>query len=235
MLLVKKKKGNIRLCMDYRQLNNVTIKNKHHLPRIYDLIDQLVGACIFSKIDLRSGYHRIRVKDEDIWKTAFRTRYVHYEYSVIPFSVSNASNVFMEYINRIFHPYLNQLVVMFIDDIPVYSKSDEDHVGHLRTVLQMLKEKKMYDKLPKCEFWLEEVSFLIHVISSGSIIVDPAKVDAILQWEAPKLVIEIKIFLGLFGYYRRFIEGFSKLSIPLTQLTQKGKAFVWDMICEENF
>ncbi|PNY01683.1 retrotransposon-related protein [Trifolium pratense] len=235
VLLVKKKDGSMRLCIDYRQLNKVTIKNKYPLPRIDDLMDQLVGACVFSKIDLRSGYHQIRVKAEDIPKTAFRTRYGHYEYSVMPFGVTNAPGVFMEYMNRIFHPYLDRFVVVFIDDILVYSKTEEEHAEHLRIVLKTLQEKKLYAKLSKCDFWLKKVSFLGHVISSGGISVDPSKIDAVLKWGTPESVFEIRSFLGLAGYYRRFIEGFSKLALPLTQLTRKGRAFVWDDTCEKSF
>ncbi|GAU48060.1 hypothetical protein TSUD_377340 [Trifolium subterraneum] len=157
VLLVKKKEESMRLCIDYRQLNKATIKNKYPLPRIDDLMDQLVGACVFSKIDLRSGYHQIRVKTEDVHKTAFRTRYGHYEYTVMPFGVTNAPGVFMEYMNRIFHSFLDKFVVVFIDDILIYSKLEEEHKEHLRIVLQVLKEKKLYAKLSKCEFWLEEV------------------------------------------------------------------------------
>jgi len=144
VLLVTKKDGNMRLCVDYRQLNKVTIENWYSLPRIDDLMDQLVGAEVFSKINLRSGYHQIRVKAEDISKTAFRTRYGHYEYSVMPLGVTNAPGVFMEYMNRIFHPFLDRFVVVFIDDILVYSKSEEEHVERLRIVLRVLKEKKLF-------------------------------------------------------------------------------------------
>jgi len=234
-LLVKKKDGSMRLCIDYRQLNKVTIKNRYPLPRIDDLMDQLVGARVLSKIDLRSGYHQIKVKDEDMQKTAFRTRYGHYEYTVMLFGVTNARGVFMEYMNRIFHAYLDRFVVVFIDDILIYSKSEEEHAEHLKIVLQVLKEKKLFAKLSKCEFWLNEVSFLGHVISGNGIAVDPSKVDAVSQWETPKSVTEVRSFLGLAGYYRRFIEGFSKLALPLTQLTCKGKAFVWDVHCENSF
>jgi hypothetical protein len=188
VLLVKKKDGSIRLCVDYRQLNKVTIKNRYPLSRIDDLMDQLVGVEVFSKIDLRSGYHQIRVKAEDISETAFRTRYGHYEYSVMPFGVSNVPGVFMEYMNRIFHPFLDRFVVVYIDDILVYSKFEEEHAEYLRIVLGVLKEKKLFAKLSKCEFWLREVSFLGHVISKGGIVVDPSKVDAVLQWESPKSV-----------------------------------------------
>jgi len=194
-----------------------------------------MGARVFSKIDLRLGYHQIIVKDEDMQKTAFRTRYRHYKYLVMPFGVTNAPGVFMEYMNRIFHAYLDRFVVVFIDDILIYSKSEEEHAEHLKIVLQVLKEKKLYAKLSKCELWLNEVSFLGHVISGSGIVVDPSKVDAVSQWETPKSVTEVRSFLGLAGYYRRFIEGFSKLALPLTQLTCKGKAFVWDVQCENSF
>jgi len=190
---------------------------------------------VFSKIDLRLGYHRIRVKVEDILKSAFRTRYGHYEYSVMPFGVTNASGVFMEYMNRIFHPYLDQFVVVLIDDILVYSKSGEKHAEHLRVVLQVLREKRLFAMLSKCEFWLREVSFLGHVNSKGGIAVDPTKVDAVMQWKSPKSVFEIRSFLGLAGYYQRFIEGFSKLALPLTQLNRKGQAYVWVAKCEKSF
>jgi len=149
VLLVRKKDNSMRLCINYRQLNKVTIKNRYPLPRIDDLMDQLVGAHVFSKIDLRSGYHQIKVKDEDMQKTAFRTRYGHYEYTVMPFGVTNAPGVFMEYMNRIFHTYLDRFVVVFIDDILIYSKTEEEHAEHLRIVLQVLKEKKLFAKIVK--------------------------------------------------------------------------------------
>jgi len=232
ILLVKKKYGSFRLCVDYRQLNKFTIENKYPLPRIYDLMDQLRGASVFSKIDLRSGYHQIRVKVEDIQKTTFRTRY---KYQVMPFGVTNALAIFMDYMNRIFHPFLDQFVVVFIDNILIYSKTLEEHEEHLRIVLQILREKELYAKLSKCEFWLEKVKFLGHVISNKGVLVDPTKVEVILQWEPPKTMTEIRSFLGLAGYYRRFIEGFSKIATPLTQLTKKGQAFVWTEKCENSF
>nr|XP_027186707.1 uncharacterized protein LOC113784647 [Cicer arietinum] len=186
---------------------------------INDLMDQLRGSCVFSKIDLRSGYHQIRVKSSDIPKTAFRTRYGHYEYLVMPFGVTNAPAVFMDYMNRIFHRYLESFVVVFIDDILVYTKTKEEHGEHLRIGLQTLNGKQLFAKLSKCEFWLEEVSFLGHVISKSGIVVDPAQVERVLEWKTLKSVTEIRSFLGLAGYYRRFIEGFSKLALPLTKLT----------------
>ncbi|GAU28841.1 hypothetical protein TSUD_21780 [Trifolium subterraneum] len=235
VLLVKKKDGTMRLCIDYRQLNKVTIKNKYPLPRIDDLLDQLRGATIFSKIDLRSGYHQIRIRTSDVSKTAFRTRYGHYEFLVMPFGLTNAPAIFMDYMNRIFQPYLDKFVVIFIDDILIYSKDPQEHAEHLRIVLDILREKQLYAKFSKCEFWLSEVKFLGHVISQGGIFVDPSKVEAVLNWERPRTVSEIRSFLGLAGYYRRFILGFLEIALPLTRLTRKGAAFVWDELCENSF
>ncbi|GAU51265.1 hypothetical protein TSUD_412520 [Trifolium subterraneum] len=235
VLLVKKKDGTMRLCIDYRQLNKVTIKNKYLLPRINDLLDQLGGATIFSKIDLRSGYHQIRIRTSDVSKTAFRTRYGHYEFLVMPFGLTNAPAVFMDYMNRIFQPYLDKFVVIFIDGILIYSKDPQEHAEHLRIVLNILREKQLYAKFSKCEFWLSEVKFLGHVISQGGVSVDPSKVEAVLNWERPRTVSEIRSFLGLAGYYRRFILGFSEITLPLTRLTRKGAAFVWDELCENSF
>ncbi|GAU42667.1 hypothetical protein TSUD_398730 [Trifolium subterraneum] len=217
VLLVKKKDGTMRLCIDYRQLNKVTIKNKYPLPRIDDLLDQLRGATIFSKIDLRSGYHQIRIRTSDVSKTAFRTRYGHYEFLVMPFGLTNAPAVFMDYMNRIFQPYLDKFVVIFIDDILIYSKDPQEHAEHLRIVLNILREKQLYAKFSKCEFWLSEVKFLGHVISQGGVSVDPSKVEAVLNWERPRTVSEVRSFLGLAGYYRRFILGFSEIALPLTR------------------
>jgi len=225
VLLVNKKDGSSRLCVDYRQLNKLTIKNKYPLLRIDDLLDQLRGAGVFSKIDLRSGYHQILVKPEDVQKTTFRSRYGHYEYVVMPFGVTNAPAVFMDYMNRIFRPYLDKFVVVFIDDILIYSRTRDEHVGHLRVVLEVLREHQLYGKLSKCEFWLDEVQFLGHVISSHGISVDPSKIETVLKWERPQTVTEVRSFLGLAGYYKRFVEGFSKMVSPLTQLTRKDQPF----------
>ena len=166
VLFVKKKDGSLRLCIDYRELNKVTIKNKYSLPRIDDLFDQLQGAGIFSKIDLRSGYHQLNIKEEDSPKSAFRTRYGHYEFVVMPFGLTNAPAAFMDLMNRVFHDYLDKFVVVFIDDILVYSKTAAEHEEHLKAVLQRLREKKLYAKFKKCEFWLESISFLGHVVSN---------------------------------------------------------------------
>ncbi|CAJ2651612.1 unnamed protein product [Trifolium pratense] len=235
VLLVKKKDGKSRLCVDYRKLNKVTIKNRYPLPRIDDLMDQLKDASVFSKIDLKSGYHQIRVRDEDVQKTAFRTRYGHYEYLVMPFGVTNAPAIFMDYMNRVFHPFLDKFVVVFIDDILVYSKSEEEHEEHLRLVLQVLRDNKLYANPSKCDFWMEKVNFLGHVISKEGIAVDPAKIDTVLSWKQPQTVTDIRSFVGLAGYYRRFIEGFAKIVALMTQLTRKDQPFAWTDKCEASF
>ena len=178
-LLVKKKDGGMRLCVDYQQLNKVTIKNKYPLPSIDDLIDQLQEATIFSKIDLRFRYHHILVRDEGIPKTAFRTCYGRYKYTVMSFGLTNAPRVFRDYMNRIFWPYLDKFVVVFIDDILVYLKTEQELMKHLRLVLQILRENKLYANLSKCEFWMKEVKFLGYVASQGGISVDPNKVEAV--------------------------------------------------------
>ncbi|GJS01963.1 putative reverse transcriptase domain-containing protein [Tanacetum coccineum] len=235
VLFVKKKDGSMRLCIDYRELNRITIRNRYPLSRIDDLFDQLQGAKYFSKIDLRSGYHQLRVREQDISKTAFRTRYGHYEFLVMPFGLTNAPAVFMDLMNRIFHEYLDKFVIVFIDDILVYSKSEEEHERHLRIVLEILRHKKLYAKFSKCEFWLQQVAFLGHIVSADGIIMDPSKVEAITKWPRPTTVTEVRSFLGLAGYYRRFVKGFSRLALPLTQLMRKGeKLFILGslyMIC----
>ncbi|GJU30092.1 putative reverse transcriptase domain-containing protein [Tanacetum coccineum] len=196
VLFVKKKDGSMRLCIDYRELNRITIRNRYPLPRIDDLFDQLQGAKYFSKIDLRSGYHQLRVREQDISKTAFRTRYGHYEFLVMPFGLTNAPAVI---------------------------------------VLEILRQKKLYAKFSKCEFWLQQVAFLGHIVSADGIIMDPSKVEAITKWPRPTTVTEVRSFLGLAGYYRRFVEGFSRLALPLTQLMRKGEKFVWTDERQESF
>ena len=195
MLFVKKKDGTLRLCIDYRQLNKLTIKNKYMLPRIDDLFDQLKGVSIFSKIDLRSGYHQLRIKDVDVHKTAFRTLYGHYEFLVMPFGLKNAPAAFMDLMNRVFRPYVNQFVVMFIDDILVYSKDRENHDTHLRVVFEALRKEQLYAKLSKCEFWLNEMSFLGHVVSKEGIRVDPKKIEVVVEWKPLRNVTEVRSFL----------------------------------------
>ncbi|GJY43347.1 putative reverse transcriptase domain-containing protein [Tanacetum coccineum] len=235
VLFVKKKDGSFRMCIDYRELNKLTIKNRYPLPRIDDLFDQLQGARYFSKIDLRSGYHQLRVHDDDISKTAFRTRYGHFEFTVMPFGLTNAPAVFMDLMNRVCKPYLDKFVIVFIDDILIYSKTKEDHENHLRLMLDLLRKEKLYVKFSKCEFWLQEVHFLGHMVNHDGIHVDPSKIEAVKSWKAPTTPSEVRSFLGLAGYYRRFIENFSKIAKPLTSLTQKNQKYEWGEKQEEAF
>ncbi|GJW40085.1 putative reverse transcriptase domain-containing protein [Tanacetum coccineum] len=186
------------MCIDYRELNKLTIKNRYPLPRIDDLFDQLQGSSTYLKIDLRSGYHQLRVRDEDIPKTAFRTRYRHYEFQVIPFGLTNIPAVFMDLMNRVCKPYLDKFVIVFINDILIYSCNKEEHEDHLRIILELLKKEKLYAKFSKFK-----------------------------DWTSPTTVTEIRQFLGLVGYYWRFIEGFSKIAKSLTELTQKNKKYIW--------
>ncbi|KAA3483604.1 Retrotransposon protein [Gossypium australe] len=198
VLFVKKKDGSMRLCIDYRQLNKATVKNKYPLARIDDLFYQLKGATVFSKIHLRSGYYQLRVKDSDSRKPHLG--------QVMPFGLTNAPAVFMDLMNRIFWPYLGKFVV---------------HAEHLITVLQTLRDKQIYAKFSKSEFWLKEVKFLGHIVSRDGIRVDPNKISAIIDWKPPRNVFEVRSFLGLAGYYRRFVKGFSTITIPMTRLLQK--------------
>ncbi|GJW74646.1 putative reverse transcriptase domain-containing protein [Tanacetum coccineum] len=235
VLFVKKKDGSFRMCIDYRELNKLTVKNRYPLPRIDDLFDQLQGSSIYSKIDLRSGYHQLRVREEDIPKTAFRTRYGHYEFQVMPFGLTNAPAVFMDLMNRVCKPYLDKFVIVFIDDILIYSKNKQEHAEHLKLILELLKKEQLYAKFSKCEFWIPKVQFLGHVIDSQGIHVDPAKIESVKDWASPKSATEIRQFLGLAGYYRRFIEGFSKIAKPMTKLTQKKIKFEWSDKAEAAF
>ena len=204
------------MCIDYRQINKAIVKNKYPLPKIEDLFDQLKGACIFSKINLRYESYQLRVKDVDAPKRTFKTRYGNYEFLVMPFGLTNAPSTFMELMNRVFPPYLDKFVVVFIDDILVYSKNEEDHEQHLRIVLQTLREKKLYAKLSKCDFWLREVFFLGHIVSVEGTKVDLTKIEAIVNWKPPRNVTKVRSFVGLAGYYRRFVNCFVVIASPLT-------------------
>ncbi|WVZ80271.1 hypothetical protein U9M48_027762 [Paspalum notatum var. saurae] len=228
VLLVEKKDTDVkRMCVDYRDLNKVTIKNKYPLPRIDDLFDQLQGACVFSKIDLRSGYHQLKIRPSDIPKTAFTTKYGLYEYTVMSFGLTNTPAYFMQLMNSVFMDYLDKFVVVFIDDILIYSKTEAEHEVHLRLVLQRLREHKLYAKFSKCEFWIDEVRFLGHVVSKGGIAVDPSKVSTVTNWKVPEIPKEVRGFLGLAGYYQRFIENFSRIAKPMTSLLEQDAEFRW--------
>ena len=235
ILFMKNKYGTLRICIDYRQINKVTVKKRYPLPRVEDLFDQLKGAGVFSNIDLRSGYYQLRVKEVDVPKTPFRTRYDHYEFLVMPFGLTNAPTAFMDLMNRVFRPYVDQFVVVFIDGILVYSKYAQEHEHHLRIVLETLREKKLYAKLRKCEFCLKEVSFLGHIVSAEGIRVDPAKIEAVVNWKSPRNVTKVRSFLGLVGYYRGFVRGLSVIASPLTKLLRKGIKFEWTNKCQISF
>jgi hypothetical protein len=235
VLFVQKNDGSQRMCVDYRSLNDVTVKNKYSMPCIEDLFDPIRGARVFSKIDLRSGYHQMKIRPSDIPKMAFSTRYGSYEFTVMSFGLTNAPAYFMNLMNKVFMEYLDRFVVVFIEDILIYSKSDGDHEEHLRLVLQKLQDNQLYTKFSKCEFWIDKVPFLGHIISNGRISVDPAKVKEIMAWSIPTTVTEIRSFLGLAGYYQRFIEGFSKIAKSMTLLLEKGREFKWDEKCQESF
>nr|GEX03991.1 putative reverse transcriptase domain-containing protein [Tanacetum cinerariifolium] len=223
------------MCIDYRELNKLTVKNRYPLPRIDDLFDQLQGSSVYSKIDLRSRYHQLRIKEEDIPIIAFRTRYGYFEFQVMPFRLTNAPDVFMDLMNRVCKPYLDNFVIVFIDDILVYSKDEEEHEKHLTIILELLKKKRLYAKFSKCAFWLDSIQFLGHMIDHNGVLVDPTKIEAIRNWVAPTMPTEVRQFLGLACYYRRFIEGFSMISKPLTKLTQKDKKYDWGKEEEEAF
>ncbi|GKE91175.1 putative reverse transcriptase domain-containing protein [Tanacetum coccineum] len=202
VLFVKKKDGSFQTCIDYHELNKLTMKNRYPLLRIDDLFDQLQGSRVYSKIDMRSGYHQLRVREEDIPKTPFRTCCNHYQFQVMPFGLTNAPVVFMDLMIQVCKPYLDIFVIIFNDDILIYSKSKEEHAKHLKLILELLKKEELYAKFLKCEFLLSKVQFLGHVIDSESIHVDPAKIDSIKDWASPKTPTKIRQFLGLAGYYR---------------------------------
>ncbi|KAJ9523734.1 hypothetical protein QJQ45_020170 [Haematococcus lacustris] len=220
VLFVRKKDGTFRMCIDYRPLNRITIKNKYPLPRVDNLLDRLHGATIFSKIDLRQGYHQIRIAPEDIPKTAFRTRYGHFEFTVMPFGLCNAPATFQRLMNDIFRQELDDCVIVYLDDILIFSRTQEEHAQHLRRVLSLLQQHKLYAKLSKCEFGLSQTEFLGHIITSTGIACDPKKVAAVESWPTPQTVHDVRSFLGLANFYRRFVKNFSDIAAPITALTQ---------------
>lgn len=236
ILFVRKKDGTLRMCVDYRALNKLTIKNKYPLPRIDELLDRLHGATFFSKLDLMSGYYQVRIADQDVHKTAFRTRYGHYEFLVLPFGLTNAPATFMRLMNDVFRPYLDESVIIYLDDILIYSKSLEEHKTHLHQVLDALRKNQLCAKASKCAFFQTKVDFLGHVVSGNGIQPDPKKIEAVTSWPRPKTVTELRSFLGLANFYRRFVQGFSKITAPLNDLLKKDVSLdAWSQAHQDAF
>ncbi|XP_013639197.1 PREDICTED: uncharacterized protein LOC106344344 [Brassica oleracea var. oleracea] len=235
VLFVKKKDGSMRLCIYYRGINNITIKDKYPLPRIDELLDQLRGVSWFSKINLASGYHQIPISEGDVMKTAFKTRYGQYEFVVMPFGLTNGPVAFMRLMNEVFHDYFDKFVIIFINDILIYSKTEVEHKAHLKLVLERLRNQKLYAKFNKCSFWKREIGFLGHRVSGEGVLVDSEKVKAIEEWQRPSTVTEVRSFLGLARYYLKFVKNFSSIAKPRTKLTGKGVSFIWGKETEEAF
>ena len=233
-LLVPKKDGSMRMCVDSRAINNITIKYRYPIPRLDDMLDELHGSCVFSKIDLRSGYHQIRMKDGDEWKTAFKIKGGLFEWLVMPFGLSNAPSTFMRLMNEVLRPLIGQFIVVYFDDILVYSKSQEEHLNHLRSVFELLRKHKLYGKLEKCDFMVPNVVFLGYVVSKEGISMDPSKVEAIKSWPTPSSITEVRSFHGLASFYRRFIKNFSTLVAPITDCLKKG-TFDWPKSAQKAF
>lgn len=235
ILFVKKKDGTMRMCIDYRALNEITVKNKYALPRVDELFDRLQGARYFSKIDLRSGYHQIRIDPDDIPKTAFRTRYGHFEFLVLPFGLTNAPATFMHLMHQTFRQELDEFVIVFLDDILIYSKTLEEHREHVRRVLEVLRKEKLYAKESKCELFKTEVEFLGHLVGRDGVRMMESKVKAVQDWPTPTRATHVRSFLGTAGYYRKFIKDFSAIAAPLTELTKESVKFDWGHQQEASF
>ncbi len=227
VLFVKKKDGSRRMCIDYRALNAQTIKNVYALPRCDELFDRLQGASVFTKLDLRSGYHQIRIHPDHIERTAFNTRYGHYEFLVLPFGLTNAPATFMCMMNDLLRPYLDKFVIVYLDDILIYSKNEEEHEQHVRQVLGVLRKNKLYAKLSKCEFFQKEVTFLRHKFSKRGKEMEPDKIKAILDWPIPRSASDVRSFLGLCGFYQMFIKNFGAIAATLSDLYKKDKEWKW--------
>ena len=235
LLIVKKKDGSPRVCVDYRAINEITVKNKYPLPLMDELFDRVQGARFFSKIDLRDGFFQIRLAESDIEKTAFRTRFGSYEYTVLPMGLCNAPSTFMAMMNDTFRDLLDKSVLCFLDDILIFSKTREEHIAHVREVLTRLRKAQLYGKLSKCEFMRDEVEFLGHRLGKDGLAVSPDKVAAVRDWPALKNVKDVRSFLGLAGFYRRFVKDFSKVALPLTELTHEKVAWEWGALQQESF
>ena len=235
VLLVPKKDGTWRMCVDCRAINNITIRYIYPIPRLDDMLDELSGSIVFSKIDLRSGYHQIRMSLGDEWKTAFKTKFGLYEWLVMPFGLTNAPSTFMRLMNEVLRAFIGKFVVVYFDDILIYSKSHDDHIEHLRVVFDVLRDARLFGNLEKCTFSTDRVSFLGYVVTSQGIEMDEAKIVAITSWPLPTTVTRVQSFLGLAGFYRRFVRDFSTIAAPLHELTKNGVSFRWGPSQQQAF
>jgi hypothetical protein len=227
VLLVPKKDGSWRMCVDCRAISNITIRYRYPIPHLDDMLDELSGAIIFTKIDLRSGYHQIRMKLGDEWKTTFKTKFGLYEWLVMPFGLTNAPSTFMRVMNEVMMPFIGLFVVVYFDDILIYNKSIEEHLEHLSVVFDALRATQLFANIEKCIFCTRHVSFLCYVVTPQGIEVDSSKIAAIREWPTPTTVSQIRSFLGLAGFYHRFVRDFSSIAAPLHQLTKKDVPFAW--------
>jgi hypothetical protein len=227
ILFVRKKEGTLRMVIDYRGINKLTKRNQYPLPRIDDLLDHLNGAQVFSSLDLMSGYHQVQITEEDIPKTAVRTPQGLYQFKVLPFGLTNAPATFQKVMNDVLQPLLGKCVLVYMDDILVYSKNAAEHEEHLCAVLQLLREHKLNCKLKKCSFFQSEVAFLGHLVSGAGVRADPQKVEAVRAWPAPRTVHDIRCFLGLTNYFRKFILWYSSIARPLMDLLKDQVPWAW--------
>jgi len=232
---VRKKTGDWRLCVDFRRLNALTVKNKYPLPIIEELLEELQGASWFTTLDLSSGFHQIRMAEGEEYKTAFQTHNGHYEYCVMPYGVTGGPATFQTVMNILLEPLLRKCAVVFIDDILIYSKTWDDHLQHIRAVLTLLQQHKFQVKLSKCSFAKQQLTYLGHIVSSEGVATDPTKIESIKNWPRPANVKDLRSFLGMAGYYRRFVAQFGIISKPLTNLLRKGTLYVWTPETETAF
>jgi len=228
VLLVPKKDGSWRMCVDCRAINNITVRYRHPIPTLDDMLGELSGAIIFTKIDLRCGYHQIRMKEGDEWKTAFKTKFGLYEWLVMPFGLTNAPSTFMRLMNHVLRAFIGKFVVVHFNDILIYSKSLDDHVKHIQCVLAVLREQQLFANLEKCTFCTDKVVFFGFVVSGQGVEVDEEKIKAVQEWTPPQNVSQVRRFLGLAGFYRRFVRDFSTIAAPMNELTKKEVPFKWE-------